>query len=381
MMALRVIIVAVLSAMYPVSPPKFSAPCFDTSGAQCPGHCSCTAPASILRLEITPRKAPHFLKNSEGQAAARIQVLAGLRRCVDWISLPAAVQNALENTKMKVEMAALASSASRKLLAGVQGSFSPMVAAESRHECRKSRGLADCRQTEPVATRVALRSASGIAVQSADVVSYDRFCLYTCKPLLTDEIKPVVDCAHLNDKEITDLAQSPSSNGREIVYEAHPLARVGPISRVLAQPEASMLDTSVVDRSSDPVSAIRATFASLRKEETAAPGVSPYTLPDAAKAPPLCVCHCGNKVNRMRQTESDGILYPKPKQVRLPLAVTSAGNPAAQPEPPQPPMPPSVPDLECQHGKCPFLLAVFSSVGETLCITASSPCQPTDQQS
>eukprot|EP00439_Symbiodinium_sp_Y106_P039401 s1963_g4.t2 len=199
----------------------------------------------------------------------------------------------------------------------------------------KASGLADCRQTEPVAARV---------VQSADVVSYDRFCLYTCKPLLTDEIKPVVDCAHLNDKEITDLAQSPSSNGREIVYEAHPLARVGPISRVLAQPEASMLDTSVVDRSAgDPVSAIRATFASLRKEERAAPGVSPYTLPDAAKAPPLCVCHCGNKVNRMRQTESDGILYPKPKQVRLPLAVTSAGNPAAQPEPPQPPMPPPPP--------------------------------------
>ncbi|CAE7249345.1 FUBP3, partial [Symbiodinium necroappetens] len=197
----------------------------------------------------------------------------------------------------------------------------------------KTSGLADCRQTEPVATRV---------VQSADVLSYDRFCLYTCKPLLTDEIKPVVDCAHLNDKEITELAQSPSSNGREIVYEAHPLARVGPISQVLAQPEASMLDTaSVVDRSSDPVSAIRATFASLRKAETAAPGVSPYTLPDAAKAPPLCVCHCGNKVNRMRQTESDGIMYPKPKQVRLPLAVTSAGNPAAQPEPPQPPMPPS----------------------------------------
>ncbi|CAE7463721.1 FUBP3 [Symbiodinium natans] len=83
------------------------------------------------------------------------------------------------------------------------------------------------------------------SVQSADVVSYDRFCLYTCKPLLTDEIKPVVDCAHLNSDEITELAQSPSSNGREIVYEAHPLTRVQPISRFVQLPEVGRLNIAL----------------------------------------------------------------------------------------------------------------------------------------
>ncbi|CAE7751647.1 FUBP3, partial [Symbiodinium pilosum] len=198
----------------------------------------------------------------------------------------------------------------------------------------KSSSLADCRQSEDMAARV---------VQSADVVSYDRYCLYTCKPLLTDEIKPVVDCAHLDHHEITDLAQSPTSNGREIVYEAHPLARVGPISQWVPLPEASATNPTLDARSSDPVGAIRGTFSSLRRQEAAAPGVSPYNLPDAAKAPPLCVCHCGNRVNRFRQTESDGIVYPKPKQVKLPLSVTSSGNPAVQPEPLQPPMPPPPP--------------------------------------
>ena len=58
-MALRVIIVAVLSAMYSVSSVQ-SLSSFDRSGAN-PGHCSCTDPASVGRfvaveaLERTPR--------------------------------------------------------------------------------------------------------------------------------------------------------------------------------------------------------------------------------------------------------------------------------------------------------------------------------------
>ena len=81
MMALRVIIVAVLSAMYPVSPQsrvfrhelkKIQVPTLGTVLARLPPR----------YLAVTPRKA--LFKNFEDQAAARIQVLAGLRRCVDW---------------------------------------------------------------------------------------------------------------------------------------------------------------------------------------------------------------------------------------------------------------------------------------------------------
>lgn len=193
----------------------------------------------------------------------------------------------------------------------------------------RSSGLADCHQAEATGEQV---------VQSAEFLSYDRFCLYTCKPLLRDEIKSKVDCAHLNHQEITHDAQSPSSNGKEIIYEAHPLTKVGPISKLVALPEASMLGVNAAV-TSDPVMSIRGAFAKLRNLERQNGGLSAYGLPDAAKAPSLCVCHCGSKVDRFRQTESDGVIYPKPR--KMPMSVTSPRS--VMVEPPQPPMPPPPP--------------------------------------
>eukprot|EP00435_Cladocopium_sp_Y103_P071442 s155_g37.t1 len=208
----------------------------------------------------------------------------------------------------------------------------------------RSSGLADCHQAETTGEQV---------VQSAEFLSYDRFCLYTCKPLLRDEIKSKVDCAHLNHQEITRDAQSPSSNGKEIVYEAHPLTKVGPISKLVALPEASMLGVNAAV-TSDPVMSIRGAFAKLRNLELQNGGVSAYGLPDAAKAPSLCVCHCGSKVDRFRQTESDGVIYPKPR--KMPMSVTSPRS--VMVEPPQPPMPPiSTPITDLFGIQHPVLLA------------------------
>ena len=60
------------------------------------------------------------------------------------------------------------------------------------------------------------------------------------RPLLSDEIRATVDCLHLSHEEVTRLGQSPSSNGRELVYEAHPLTKVGPISKLVPLSEAKM---------------------------------------------------------------------------------------------------------------------------------------------
>lgn len=171
----------------------------------------------------------------------------------------------------------------------------------------RSSGLADCHQAEATGEQM---------VQSAEFLSYDRFCLYTCK----------------HD------AQSPSSNGKEIIYEAHPLTKVGPISKLVALPEASMLGVNAAV-TSDPVMSIRGAFAKLRNLERQNGGLSAYGLPDAAKAPSLCVCHCGSKVDRFRQAESDGVIYPKPR--KMPMSVTSPRS--VMVEPPQPPMPPPPP--------------------------------------
>eukprot|EP00913_Durusdinium_trenchii_P021966 g20639.t1 len=175
----------------------------------------------------------------------------------------------------------------------------------------RSSGLPDCRQAETMSEQV---------VQSAELLSYERFCLYTCKPLLRQEIKSKVDCVHLSHEEVTHDAQSPSSNGREIIYEAHPLTKVGPISKLVPLPEASMLGLNAA-MTSDAVASIRGAFAKLRTFEAESGGISSYTLPNAAKAPSLCVCHCGSHVDRFKQSESDGTVYPKPK--KMPLAVTS----------------------------------------------------------
>lgn len=193
----------------------------------------------------------------------------------------------------------------------------------------RSSGLPDCRQAETMSEQV---------VQSAELLSYERFCLYTCKPLLRQEIKSKVDCVHLSHEEVTHDAQSPSSNGREIIYEAHPLTKVGPISKLVPLPEASMLGLNAA-MTSDAVASIRGAFAKLRTFEAESGGISSYTLPNAAKAPSLCVCHCGSHVDRFKQSESDGTVYPKPK--KMPLAVTSPR--AALVEPPPPPLPPPPP--------------------------------------
>lgn len=196
----------------------------------------------------------------------------------------------------------------------------------------RSSGLAECHQAESTGEQV---------VQSAEFLSYDRFCIYTCKPLLRDEIKSIVDCVHLSHQEITHDAQSPSSNGKEIVYEAHPLTKVGPISKLVPLPQASMLGVSASSGSSDPVASIRGAFAKLRNLETQHGGISAYGLPNAAQAPSLCVCHCGSKVNRFRQTESDGVIYPKPHKIPG-LSVTSPRSVLVEPmQPPMPPPPPA----------------------------------------
>eukprot|EP00440_Ansanella_granifera_P040464 gb/GFBE01043887.1/.p1 GENE.gb/GFBE01043887.1/~~gb/GFBE01043887.1/.p1 ORF type:complete len:368 (+),score=57.30 gb/GFBE01043887.1/:1-1104(+) len=201
-------------------------------------------------------------------------------------------------------------------------------------------GLDDCRQTE---------NPKEWAVQSAEVLSYDRFCMYTCKPVLGNRIEPSVNCERLSPEEIQLSAQSPSFNGKEIVYQAHPMASVGPISRLVAMPEASMIGVAAAAaKSGDPVSTIKNAFATIRKEEAEEQMPSPFDLPATATAPPLCVCHCGGKgeVDRFRKTPGGphAIQYPKPAKMSLPSSVTSAGVAMGKDaEPPQPPMPPPPP--------------------------------------
>lgn len=198
-----------------------------------------------------------------------------------------------------------------------------------------SSDLDDCQQ---------MGSPSDWVVQSATMLSYDRFCLYTCKPVLRNKIEAKVPCVMLNHEEITLQAQSPTFNGNEIVYTAHPLAAVGPISRLVPLPQVSLFGGKMETLSTNPLAQLKKTFASIRQEEADAAGGAasgPFELPPYAKAPPLCVCHCGKGgVNRLAKKPGGPHLHP-PKVPKI--SWPDEPSPATDPEPAEPPMPPPPP--------------------------------------
>mmetsp|Transcript_13876 Transcript_13876/g.25529 ORF Transcript_13876/g.25529 Transcript_13876/m.25529 type:complete len:313 (-) Transcript_13876:49-987(-) len=61
------------------------------------------------------------------------------------------------------------------------------------------------------------------AVQSSSDLAYERFCHYTCRPLIPRILDPYVPCEMLTLTEIKAFAQSPSGNGRAYVYHSNPL--------------------------------------------------------------------------------------------------------------------------------------------------------------
>jgi len=68
-------------------------------------------------------------------------------------------------------------------------------------------------------------------VQSAKVLTYERFCLYTCKPLIPKAITPNVSCSHFSLSE-AKLGQSPSGNGRAFLWHSNPLTDSSTLSSI-----------------------------------------------------------------------------------------------------------------------------------------------------
>jgi len=193
----------------------------------------------------------------------------------------------------------------------------------------------DCRQTG---------SADEWVVQTSEILSYDRFCIYSCKPILRNRIEAKVHCQALSHEEITLQAQSPSFNGKAMVYKANPMTHVTPISSLVPMPGVAMLGVESSSPKSPQVM-MKNAFAYIKKMEKEDGGLpSPYDIPPPAQAPPLCVCHCNGKgtVNRLRSTPGQATdpVWPKPPKIAAPAL---GMNPALDAEPPEPPMPPPPP--------------------------------------
>merc|ERR550514_1493973 len=64
---------------------------------------------------------------------------------------------------------------------------------------------------------------SGWVVQTAEELTYERFCLLTCKPIIPKAIRPDVSCEALSTEEVKLQAQSPSGNGRAFIWHSNPM--------------------------------------------------------------------------------------------------------------------------------------------------------------
>lgn len=170
-------------------------------------------------------------------------------------------------------------------------------------------------------------------VQSAPVLAFDRFCLYSCKPILKNKIAAKVKCTELTYEEATLNAQTPEHNGKEIVYTVNPMTFVRPISSYIPLPGPVLLAGGGMSSGpQDPIQTMRDAFAFVRSKQ--APDIAPT-------APPPCVCTCGPpKIDRLavlpgKPSDPD---FPKPAAIAMPA--TGAATDAEPLEPPMPPPPP-----------------------------------------
>lgn len=87
-------------------------------------------------------------------------------------------------------------------------------------------------------------------VQTAQEINYERFCFFTCKPVIPQNIQPEYGCTQLSATEVKLMGQSPSGNGRGYIYHSNPMTdsltlddvvpdRAVP-NRVVADPVANM---------------------------------------------------------------------------------------------------------------------------------------------
>merc|ERR1719387_1655 len=60
-------------------------------------------------------------------------------------------------------------------------------------------------------------------VQTAAEVTYERYCYFTCKPIIPNELTTDVSCQPLTPDEIKLQAQTASGNGRAFIYHSNPM--------------------------------------------------------------------------------------------------------------------------------------------------------------
>jgi len=206
-------------------------------------------------------------------------------------------------------------------------------------------------------------------VQMRAELTYERFCMFTCKPLIPKRITMEIPCAPLDKWERTLEAQTPSGNGREFVFRANPMTQAVPWP-------ADSDDDDDNKGPKDPVAQLVATFAlygggSDKKE----------TPPAGDDEPCECACDVEYKSPREVAQElaewnaavSPGALYPTPEPTMPPPP------PMPLPRVVQPPLPPPPPPMPSAVAPLPLLPMEFPLPSLQAAPTLEPPLMPTLQ--
>lgn len=167
-------------------------------------------------------------------------------------------------------------------------------------------------------------------VQTTDVLSYQRFCLYTCKPLLFKQITAQIACGPLGTRMVK-AAQTLSGNGRTLTFRSNPMTDPPPLPPILEEDGSRHVHQ-------DPIVQLR------RVLELGIPATSGKEASQSKKpktpqiAKPGCSCRCAQA-----SISAPGATTAVPWPTVPPVAPP---RPSPPPPPPLPPLPPPAPLLQ-----------------------------------
>lgn len=177
-------------------------------------------------------------------------------------------------------------------------------------------------------------NSSNWVIQTAAVIAHERFCLFTCKPLLTRRLTTNIKCTMLNIEEITLEAQNPSGNGRAFIFRMNPMTDSPTLASVQPLPTSAMEGSSIVQVYTE---AFRGMQRGGQTVVAAAPGEVTTTVAPEEPCPSCC--------RKPMPPGQDLLLFPTPQpppatlmdQLAPPLPMRMPPPPPGPPIPPPPP--------------------------------------------
>lgn len=297
---------------------------------------------------------------------ARLIIFAAL-----WLSISVACEASVQRSSLRGQRLLSRSQSEAEAKSNAPGCDCALCLGERRVNDMPTSGFKGL-QCKPRSSAVKIRycqqqgKSEAWVVQSAKAITYDRFCYFTCKPVIAKEINPNIKCTQLTHEE-AQRGQTPSGNGRAFMWHSNPITDSITLSSLQIAPQNSPDATENLIRAVATVQtavAARAAKAAILAAEARAKSDE-----EPPKASP-CMCRCP------LPPTTPGPLPPyNPFRTPPPLPAAPPKPPGLPPPPPPPPVPPPSMPAPPPLPPLPLVLPAPAMGG----FTASPPAPPTLQ--